>query len=103
MLKKELIEKLEIAQRAYRDIFTIDSDNRELLSKFLDSYKTSRYGFNNDEVDVLEWGEIFFRLGKVFDSSENNTSVLELFERVERIELAQRSQMEVGDTDESRG
>lgn len=60
-----------------------DLDNRTLLSEFVGSIENDIY--LNRRVKVLSWGQIFFRLGKVIESSQNFRTIENVVRDVELV------------------
>lgn len=68
MKKEELIKRVGELESRLRSLELKDSDVREYLSGFLGSYKKRSY--LNDEVEILDWPEIYFRLGQKFVNAD---------------------------------
>lgn len=92
MKKDELIKANGQLQKRLESLESSDAYIREQLSGFLGSYKTRPYG--SEEVEVLGWPEIYFRLGKKFMNEDIGSQVRFHSEALERIERRMREQEE---------
>ena len=68
MLKAQMEIELEKANDLIEEFEKTDIKIRSFLSEFLGSYKEKAYGFTS-EIELLKWGQIFFRLGREIENS----------------------------------
>lgn len=63
MTKEELLKEKGGLEAEIERLSSLDYKCRHTLSQFLGSYKRDVYS-RSDEVKVLEWAEIYFKLGQ---------------------------------------
>jgi CMP-N-acetylneuraminic acid synthetase len=78
MLKQQLEIELEKASREIREWSDASQDRKETISKLLGAYRKNDNFYGSDRGKILEWDEIFFELGKLYQKANDDRNQIDM-------------------------